>query len=71
MRKWFEEVCLLDQKFIKDDSKTINDLAGAAIARIGENIQVRRFARFELGEGLEKKTNDFAAEVAATAAGVK
>ncbi|HMV65526.1 MAG TPA: translation elongation factor Ts [Myxococcota bacterium] len=67
MRKWFEEVCLMDQKFIKDDEKTVRDLLTAAVARIGENIKVRRFARYEVGEGLEKKSSDFAAEVAAQA----
>jgi len=63
--KWFEEVCLLDQKFVKDDKLTVNEMLTNAVARIGENIQVRRFARFVLGEGLEKKKDDFAAEVAA------
>lgn len=65
MRKWFEDVCLMDQKFIKDDKQTIRDLLTAAVARIGENIKVRRFTRYEVGEGLEKKSTDFAAEVAA------
>ncbi|MCB9665946.1 MAG: translation elongation factor Ts [Alphaproteobacteria bacterium] len=69
MRKWLEEVVLLEQKFIKDDKKTINDLLTEAVARIGENIRIRRFARFEVGEGIEKKTSDLAAEVAATLAG--
>lgn len=65
MRKWFEEVVLLEQKFIKDDSKTIGDLITEAVARIGENIKIRRFTRYEVGEGLEKRSEDFAAEVAA------
>lgn len=65
MSKWFEEVCLLDQKFIKDDKKSIQDLLNEAIARIGEAIRIRRFSRFVLGEGLEKRSDDFAAEVAA------
>ena len=69
MSKWYEDVCLLEQKFVKDDSKTIQDVVTEAISVIGENIQVRRFARFVLGEGLEKKVDDFAAEVAAQAAG--
>jgi len=63
--KWFEDVCLLDQKFVKDDKLTVNDLLTNAVAKIGENIQVRRFSRFVLGEGLEKKQSDLAAEVAA------
>ena len=66
MGKFFEEVCLLEQKFVKDDSKTIRDLLTESVATIGENIQVRRFSRYKLGEGLEKKTTDLAAEVAAT-----
>lgn len=65
MGKWFEEVCLLDQKFIKDDSKTVGEVVSEAVALIGENIKVRRFARYVLGEGLERNETDFAAEVAA------
>ena len=49
------------------DLKTVGDLITAKIAKIGENVQVRRFARFKLGEGIEKKVSDFAAEVAAQA----
>jgi len=70
MGKFYEEVCLLDQKYVKDDSKTIDALLKGAVATIGENIKVRRFVRFVMGEGLEKKQADFAAEVAA-AAGMK
>ena len=62
--KWMKEICLLDQSFVKDPDKTIEQLQQELIAKIGENIKVRRFVRFELGEGLEKKKNDFAAEVA-------
>ncbi len=62
--KWMKEICLLDQPFVKDDSKTIDQLLQTLIAKIGENIKIRRFVRFELGEGLEKKKDDFAAEVA-------
>jgi len=50
MEKWFTEVCLLDQPFIKDDKKTVDHLRGELIAKTGENIQIRRFARFVLGE---------------------
>lgn len=67
MAKYYEQVCLLEQKFVKDDSKTVGEVITDAISRIGENIQVRRFARFVLGEGLEKRQDDFAAEVAAQA----
>ena len=55
----------MNQPFVKDDSKTIETLLKEMIARIGENISIRRFVRFELGEGLEKKQEDFAAEVMA------
>jgi len=65
--KFKKEICLLDQSFVKNPDKTINDLQQELIAKIGENIKIRRFVRFELGEGLEKKKNDFAAEVAAQA----
>lgn len=65
--KFFEEICLLEQKFVKDDSKSVEAMLTDSVARIGENIKVRRFSRFVLGEGLEKKQDDFAAEVAATA----
>lgn len=64
MGKWYEEVCLLDQKWFRDDSKTVDQVVKEATATIGENIQVRRFARFVMGEGLAKKSDDFAAEVA-------
>ncbi|MBA3818030.1 MAG: translation elongation factor Ts [Deltaproteobacteria bacterium] len=65
--KWMKEICLLDQPFVKDPDKTIEQIQQALVAKIGENIKVRRFVRFELGEGLEKKKGDFAAEVAAQA----
>jgi len=58
---------LLEQPFVKDPDKTIQQLLAEKIAKIGENIQVRRFARFKMGEGLEKREDDFAAEVAAQA----
>ena len=52
---------------MKDDKKSVQELLNDQVAKIGENIKIRRFARFELGEGLEKKTEDFAAEVAKAA----
>lgn len=64
LSKWAKEICLLDQSFVKDPDKTIDQLLQELIAKIGENIKIRRFVRFELGEGLEKKKDDFAAEVA-------
>ncbi|EFN57590.1 hypothetical protein CHLNCDRAFT_34804 [Chlorella variabilis] len=64
-----KEMSLLDQQFIKDTNKTVADHIKEQIAGIGENIQVRRFERFVLGEGIEKKAVDFAAEVAAQTGG--
>ena len=65
IEKYFKEHCLLEQPFIKDPDKTVQQLIHESVARIGENISVRRFARFELGEGIEKEQGDFAAEVMA------
>jgi elongation factor Ts len=62
--KWQKEICLLEQPWVKDDKKTIKDLQTELVSKIGENCQIRRFVRFELGAGLEKKKDDFAAEVA-------
>lgn len=63
--KYYEDFCLLDQKYIKDMDKTIGQLIIEATAKIGEKISVRRFTRYEMGEGLEKRSNDFEAEVMA------
>ena len=66
VEKFYSEFCLLEQAFIRDDSKTVDQVVNELIAIIGENISVRRFARFEMGEGLEKRDYcDFAEEVAA------
>ena len=62
--KYYKEVCLLEQTFIKDPDKTIDQLLKEKIAKIGENLSIRRFSRFEVGEGLEKKQENFAEEVA-------
>jgi elongation factor Ts len=67
LEKYYSEICLLEQAFVKDDKKKVQDVVTEAVAKIGENIQVRRFARFVLGEGLEKKSEDYAAEVAKVA----
>ena len=64
IKTFYDENCLLCQKFVKDPSKTIEQLVTEAIATIGENISIRRFARFEMGEGLQKKTENLADEVA-------
>lgn len=63
--KHFKELCLLDQVFVKDNDKTIDQLVKEQIARIGENITIRRFVRFELGEGIEKRQDNFVEEVMA------
>ncbi len=70
VEKFYKEVVLMEQPFVKDDKKTIQEVVTEAVAKIGENIQVRRFARFVLGEGLEKKQENLADEVA-KAAGLK
>lgn len=64
IKKYYEEVCLLQQPFVKDQSITVNDLLTEATLKIGEKISVRRFVRFELGEGLEKRHDNLAEEVA-------
>jgi elongation factor Ts len=63
LEKFFKDVCLLEQPFIKDNDKTVEQVVKEAIAKIGENISVRRFIRYERGEGLEKRSDDFASEV--------
>lgn len=65
LSKYYEEYCLLEQPFIKDQDKTINTLLNEKVATIGEKISIRRFVRYELGEGLEKKQENFAEEVMA------
>lgn len=65
IEKYYKEYCLLEQAFIKDPDSTVKDLINNKIAQIGENIKVRRFSRFELGEGIEKKQENFAEEVMA------
>ena len=52
MNKWFKEVCLMDQVYIRDDSKTVQDMLTDVIGKCAENIRIRRFVRYELGEGL-------------------
>lgn len=64
LNKFYEESVLLDQPFVKDPSKTIGELVNEKIASIKENITIRRFTRYKMGEGIEKKADDFAAEVA-------
>lgn len=63
IEKFYKENCLMEQEFIKDPDKTVQELIHEHIAKIGENITVRRFVRYEVGEGIEKETVDFATEV--------
>jgi elongation factor Ts len=63
IEKYYKEICLLEQPFIKDTDKTVNDVLNGMIAKIGENLSIRRFVRFEKGEGLEKKEDNFVEEV--------
>ncbi len=64
LNKFYEESVLVDQPFVKDPAKTVNDLLTEKIASTGERITIRRFARYKMGEGLEKRADDFASEVA-------
>jgi elongation factor Ts len=67
VNKFYADICLLEQPFVKDPDKTVQTFLNETIATIGENISIRRFCKFVLGEGLAKKESDFAAEVAAAA----
>ena len=64
LNKFYEEVVLLDQPFIKDPAKTVGELVTEKIAKTGEKVTIRRFARYKMGEGLEKRADDFGDEVA-------
>ena len=63
IKKYYAEVCLMEQAFIKDSSKTIKSLINEAILKIGEKIEIRRFTRYEMGEGLEKRVENLADEI--------
>src|SRR5207253_4091434 len=67
LESYYEMACLYDQKFVKDPTgkTTVKELIDQLVGKIGENIQVRRFARFKTGEGLEKRSTDLASDVAA------
>lgn len=69
INKFYSERVLMEQAFVKENKKSIEQLQQELVAKLGENIQIRRFSRFELGDGLEKKQEDFAAEVAAQVKG--
>jgi elongation factor Ts len=61
--KFYQETCLMEQAFVKDQNITVGDLVRQMISKTGENIRVRRFTRYKMGEGLEKRTSDLGAEV--------
>lgn len=63
IEKYIKEICLMEQPFVKDPDKTVQDVLNEKIATIGENMSIRRFVRFEKGEGLEKRQDDFLDEV--------
>ena len=65
VEKFYKDVCLLEQPFVKNPDVTIEKLVVDAIAKLGENITVRRFTRYKVGQGIEKKSDDFAKEVPA------
>src|ERR671913_1855608 len=69
LNKFYEEAVPLDQPFVKAPAKTINELLTEKIAATGERITVRRFTRYKMGEGLQKRGDDFGGEVAALAGG--
>ncbi len=69
LNKFYEEAVLLDQPFVKDPAKTVGDLLNEKIATTGERITIRRFTRYKMGEGLQKRADDFGDEVAALAGG--
>ena len=71
IKSFYDDNCLLNQKFVKDPSKTISQLVIEATATIGEKIDIRRFVRYEMGEGLQKKSENLADEVAAQVEALK
>jgi elongation factor Ts len=66
MEKYYEQVCLVDQLWVKDDKKKVGEMITERAAKIGEKVSVRRFVRYEVGEGIQKQKDDLAAEVAKT-----
>jgi elongation factor Ts len=64
LNKFYEETVLLDQPFVKDPAKTVAELVDEKVAKTGEKITIRRFTRYKMGEGLERRSDDFGSEVA-------
>ncbi len=69
IEKYYQEVCLLEQGFVKDPDKTVGAVIDEVSKALGRGVSVRRFVRYQLGEGIEKREDDFAAEVAKAAGG--
>jgi elongation factor Ts len=63
IKKWYKDVCLLEQMFVKENKKNIHTLLTELIARVGENCKIRRFVRWEVGEGIEVEKKDYAEEI--------
>lgn len=63
IKKYYQDICLLEQSFVKDTDKTVQQFLNEAILVIGEKINIRRFTRYEMGEGLVKRQDNFAEEV--------
>ena len=64
IKKFYKEICLIDQDFAKDSTKTIRQLMEETSKKVGSNVKIVRFERFLMGEGLEKKNENFAEEIA-------
>ncbi len=64
INKFYKEICLLEQDFVKDPSKTVKEVVNEAVLALGEKISIRRFVRYEMGEGLEKRQDNLAEEIA-------
>ena len=71
IQKYYKEVCLVEQPFVKDGDKSINQLTAEVAKEIGANISIVSFERFERGEGIEKRKDNFAEEIAAQMAAMK
>ena len=69
IKKFYQDICLMEQAFVKDPSKTITDIMNEAILKIGEKLTIRRFVRYEMGEGLQKREDNFVEEVMKQAKG--
>lgn len=71
INKWYSEICLVEQPWVREPKMTIEQLRASVVQKTGENVQIRRFVRFVLGEGIEKKKENLAEEIAKMTAAVK